>query len=618
MKNIKFLQLTAAALAATASVSLFANPATAPYDPSNFQAQLQVSIAKETDIVHFIRDNADPDVFTKTYVLKHADPYEIRAYIRGAVQSKRVDSKRTVVECIKYNDGTGMLIVSAEDYRFVDHPNGIGIDTMIAKLDQPKIKASSGQLNFLYFPTNVSARDLQTMIRNVGANVATTLETDYEVEYGKDTVSYDNELNALFLYSTVSSRKTIEYMLKQYDIPNPEVLMKFAVYEVYAENDGKIGADFQAWKNNEGMDFLSVGARYRDNWTATNAGIGGVNGNLGSNRTQYFNFNPKWNSRYLDLLTAKGHAKIMTSGEIAIKNGKTANLSRLTRMFYDEVVERAPDVLELHYNVADGVVPGTVVGYDNAGTPITVSGAVTSVNAVRAKVSITRADQNGEVPITETRYYLTLQNKGSSFFYKDGALLGDEAQAASVSNIFPVTGWIKTNDLTMYKGPVINTKPSQPFGFNMTVTPAISGEATLVDIVMSNTSLIGWQSSGSPRLSRDSNVTTRVMLGNGTNRFVIGGLEKREIVRSVSGVPILKDLPFIGFFFSSESESTKRSQLILVAECTPITPDTAIKSGIQGDISKLGNDLKDTGKTNYYGFDQWLLDSEKKADWDTY
>ena len=34
----------------------------------------------------------------------------------------------TAVECLKYVDGTGLLIVSAEEYRFKDYENGMGID----------------------------------------------------------------------------------------------------------------------------------------------------------------------------------------------------------------------------------------------------------------------------------------------------------------------------------------------------------------------------------------------------------------------------------------------------------------------------------------------------------
>ena len=36
----------------------------------------------------------------------------------SAIRSRRVDTNLTKVEAVKYADGTGMLIVSAEEYRF--------------------------------------------------------------------------------------------------------------------------------------------------------------------------------------------------------------------------------------------------------------------------------------------------------------------------------------------------------------------------------------------------------------------------------------------------------------------------------------------------------------------
>ena len=61
-------------------------------------------------------------------------------------------------------------------------------------------------------------------------------------------------------------------MLEKYDVPIPQVKLKLTVYEVYSENDEKLGLDFQAWKNNDGMDFFSGGARFRDNWQAVYGG----------------------------------------------------------------------------------------------------------------------------------------------------------------------------------------------------------------------------------------------------------------------------------------------------------------------------------------------------------
>ena len=118
---------------------------TPPYENTQVKAWLKVDIDKSTDTVHFIRDNNDPYVITKIYRLKHADAYEVRPYLRSAVQALRVDGDQTTVECIKYNNGANFVIISAEDFRFAEHSNGMGIDEIVRRLDQAKITSSSGQ-----------------------------------------------------------------------------------------------------------------------------------------------------------------------------------------------------------------------------------------------------------------------------------------------------------------------------------------------------------------------------------------------------------------------------------------------------------------------------------------
>lgn len=95
--------------------------------PTQVQPQLNVEIGKETEQITFVNTNNDPYVYTKVYRLKHADPYEIRPYVMAAIRSRRVNSNVTKVEAIKYQDGTGMLLVSAEEYRFHPVENGMAL-----------------------------------------------------------------------------------------------------------------------------------------------------------------------------------------------------------------------------------------------------------------------------------------------------------------------------------------------------------------------------------------------------------------------------------------------------------------------------------------------------------
>ena len=521
------LALNAAAAAANQQPTGNHNPA---YGSSQVQAQLRLNVESDTDVVHFIRDTADPRIITKAYVLKHADPYSIRPYLREMVQATRVDyaapagapenpdyyniyeKAPTGVECLKYMDGTGMVIVSAEEYRFADHPGGMGIDALVARLDQPGIMNSSGQPKYLYFPKNRPARELQEMVKLVGANVS---NDTVELIGGKDKVEYDSALNCLFFNTALYSRKHIEAMLKRYDIPHPEVRLRYTVYELFAENDGRIGADFQAWKNNDGVNFFSTGAIFRDNWANTFAG--GLTRGAGWADTSYFNFNPKWNTRYLDFLVSRGRGRIAYSGDLAIQNGSTGVIDKQTGLF---LVETAGDTTE----------------NPNAGPELEVAG------------------ESG-------------------------------------------------------------------FRFLLAATPSITAGATTLKLGVYTRSLTGYLSDGKPRVSTYGKLvdglpelTTTVMIGNRGTRFFLGGIEKTETVRVSNGIPLLKDLPGLGWLFSTESESTKKSQLVLVAECELVRPDATLPEEARKTIETIRSREPEAGTVNHYGFGQYYLDPAKRPD----
>ncbi|MHB9138038.1 MAG: hypothetical protein ACYC4Q_01395 [Victivallaceae bacterium] len=657
--------LTAAALSGYGQLAPPLQPATPrannvnasrPYLDTLIDAQLRLNLDNDTDQVHFIKDNNDPYVITKTYILKNANPYEMRPYIRTAVQSLRVAQNNTTVECAKLNDGSGILVVSAEEFRFKEHINGMSIDDIVAKLDQPEMTSSSGQKRYFYFPSYTSARMLADMIRKVGSDVPGDA---LELQQGKDTVVYDPLLNCVFFYTPSYSRKNIEYMLKQYDVPNNEVSVKYSVYEIYSENDGKIGADFQSWKNNEGSDILSTGGRYRSNWSSTWAG--GVN-QSGSSKTQFVNFNPKWNSKYLDFLTAKGKARILTTGELAVKNERIGAIERKTNIYNAEYGKKiADDVIGasyqaltqqtlLNYDAGKSAIPPysnpyvanqkdnyRIRAFDTNGTEIKFSSGNTPF---KGDLTIVKTNVTGS---SLTRYYLQLSNTSIPvYFTKDGANFGQEIEAGGFklekfvdvgdNNVtlsqdtnrgtgIPAyyynyawveqTGWNADNNLTVYKGYQIVTKAApNAYGFKITMNPSVCEDQTIMSVTMNNDSLIGWNSNGTPRIAKSNTVQTKIMISNDANQFYIGGLEKRDVVRSVGGAPFLKDIPFLGWLFSTESESTKLSQLVLVAECVAIKPDTKVKDGIQGDVRKLKEDVSDAGGKNTWGFQQLWVDGK--------
>ena len=494
------------------------NVPTAGYGSSTVQTQLRVDVKDSDKAIRFVRTNTDPFVITKLYTLKHAEPYALRGYLLGVVRGTKINGNPVQVDAVKFNDGRGVLLVSAEDYRFVSNGKGDSIDEIIAKLDQPNIAYSNGRPQFIYFPKVNAAANLKGMVENVGA-----AGNDVEFAGGTDALVVDGGLNALFVAAPPWSWDNIKTQLDQYDRPMPEIRLSYQLIEVSTENDDKLGVDFQSWKNNDGVDLLSVGGRYRNNWAnAFSAGIDGSH----SSRTDYFNFNPKWNSKYFDFLTSTGRAKVVTEGVIVAKNRRQSKISVGTGLFYEEETP-IPDT-DLNDKIIDG----------------------------RDK-------------------------------------LPPEA------------------DLAVKHGNAQNTKAADGFKFELEVTPVVTGKASILPVKVSGVSLLGWNSDGSPRLNK-SEFSTEIQIGNEGKDFVIGGIKRTNVIRSVSGLPFLKDIPVLGWIFSTESETTRHSELVLVAHAEISGPFDNAPENIRNDISGVVDKVS-AGKDNpigNLGFEQLGLDTK--------
>ena len=585
--------------------------------PTQVLPLLNVEVNRETDAITFVNTNNDPFVYTRVYVLKHADPYEIRPFIMAAVRSRRVDTNDTKVEAIRYMDGTGMLIVSAEQYRFEPVENGMSIDQIVAMLDKPGLASETGRKFFLYYPKYWDSATLAALVRRVGMTEA---DDDVELQGGIDTVRADVGLNALMFHTSPFSQKAIERILKEYDAPVTEALVDYKIYEIDSENDGNLGVDFQAWKNGPGADLFAAGARYASGWDFLNNNV--ASNLIKSSHTSAFNFNPKWNSKYLDFLVAKSKAKVITSGRTSIMNRCTGTISSVTR------------------------IPVIEAGEETAGDsgPVTLSDALLipawntdyTLNAVDQEkglaINIRPAGYTGEVVITRTKintrtyYNISLDKSGAYLTRADGKNLGRTCKAYDVSVTLtdntvtpPVTtdvdDWTSAYSYTIRKDKKRVTKQAE-FGFTLELTPEVNTEASQIKVAMSNTNLLGFKGNGEPRTS-ETVLNTSLQMANDGGVFYIGGLEKSALVRSVSKVPFLGDIPFLGWVFSGESESVKKTQIVAVLTVVPVTPDTPVDAGLRDEAGKTVEKLSNFGLKhkllveNEYGFDQYFLDPDK-------
>ncbi len=626
-KNILSLIL----LSILPGVSL-ADPATPPPLPTHVETNLRVDIDKNTQMVHFISTNNDPDIITKTYVLKYADPYELRPYLRRAIRASRINSSNVKVEAIKYNDGTGMLLVSAEDYKFDKKIQGGGmtIDEIIAKLDLPQITSSSGKGEFIYFPKYAPAASLAAMLRQVGMDVPNSVQENTQ---GKDFAYVDRDINAIWFYVSTWSVKHIRSLLSLYDQPYPEVQIVYTVYEIDHENDDKIGADWQAWKNGPGRDLFSAATRYASGWNFAQNMPGPAW--VHNSHTQFVKFSPRWNTRFLDMLAAKGKAKVLTNGIINVVNRMEGHIYAQTQ--YPGFVPGQPyDNISLNEqvrwdNATLAAAPSGFMVTDANGNTFLVSAVdkrgrgISIINpAPRQNIIISRH----KIATQQYAYYMRLDGAAASAtgtqFSGNGQPIGLDVECTILNIIstsvppIPVP-WNNSQQYVIQKDAPRDTavhtlvSPRDRYGFSLSIIPEICGRATVLSISEYNTSLIGFENNGTPRTER-SEVNTKLMVSNDGSTFVIGGIEKKSVINSTSKFPWLGSLPGLGWIFGSESAVGKSSRIVTVLQCRPVQVKTTIPQPIAKDMKEVKAVTKGSGKKpNKLGFDQFLFDPNKKS-----
>ncbi len=203
----------------------------------------------------------------------------------------------------------------------------------------------------------------------------------------------------------------------------------------------------------------------------------------------------------------------------------------------------------------------------------------------------------------------SLVSVGTGLFYEEQTPIPDTTLNGK---IFPSNPKLPPEaDLTLKHGNTQTTKAANGFKFELDVTPVVTGKASILPVKVSGTSLLGWNSNGSPRLNKSA-FETEIQVGNEGKDFVIGGIKRTNVIRSVSGIPLLKDIPVLGWVFSTETETTRHSELVLIARAEIAGPFDRAPNAVQKDISGIVEKVT-SGKDHpirNLGFEQFGLDTK--------
>ena len=185
----------------------------------------------------------------------------------------------------------------------------------------------------------------------------------------------------------------------------------------------------------------------------------------------------------------------------------------------------------------------------------------------------------------------------------------DSKYAGSLDKV--ITGGIKEvfEDIAVEQGNTQKVIPAGNHFFQLSVAGDVHGKASNLTLDLYSTSLIGWEGSGAPRLATSS-FNTKIQLDSNKKEFVVGGITKASVVRSVSGIPLLKDLPVIGWIFSTESDSVKKSQYVLIASAERIDADSQLSEADRADAKAIADKVEKGVQcpVSTLGYQQLLLD----------
>ena len=182
-------------------------------------------------------------------------------------------------------------------------------------------------------------------------------------------------------------------------------------------------------------------------------------------------------------------------------------------------------------------------------------GVMNSAETFGAIIQASATDSNSNILATPS--IMTLDNQEASF------IVGEEVPVITGSSAS------SGNDNPF------QTVERQEVGIKLKVTPQINeGDAVQLTIEQEVSQVLGSTSVDVTFAKRQVNTT---ILADSGQTIVIGGLLDEQVIESVSKVPWLGDLPWIGNLFKSTSSSTKKRNLMVFIKPTIIRDNASIR-----------------------------------------
>ncbi len=253
----------------------------------------------------FLQDDAQLNMVSKVYELKHVMAADLTPWVLGAVKRYSEDSR---VGRLNYKAGGQQFLVVSCPSAMMKY-----IDQIVETLDYPcdvkdnrgSVIAGTGVYRFAYLPKFRKGEVIQEILQN-------------RVKSGDGSTYYDSDSNMIYWQDSKSDGNTVMKWAKKLDHPVPQVELELKVYQVRQSTLNDLGLDYLSWKNGPGMELFAAG--FED------AAVEVMEYALG-NMDQFSSFAyggmfvaPQFDMSFVRMLSQKGDAKIAATGSLTFTN----------------------------------------------------------------------------------------------------------------------------------------------------------------------------------------------------------------------------------------------------------------------------------------------------------
>ena len=273
-----------------------------------------VNAEEKVQKITFIEDDAQKDMASKIYTLKHTKAADIAPFIRSAVVRY---SENSNVSTVEDNERNRQMLIVSTGVDMIEH-----VDKLVAALDRPVKIAKTSNITgdgIAYGVYQPQFRATANMLDIIVKGEISSGEADSDMQL-------DKKRNMFYFKDTPATVEDIKAKLAWLDKPIPQVRLELKVYQVRDSDLKDIGIDYLSWKNGPGLNLFEAGynalklkgAEYLIEMLGTGADIAG-NATWGFGG---FYTAPAFDLSFLRLLQQNGKATVSSSASVIITNNR--------------------------------------------------------------------------------------------------------------------------------------------------------------------------------------------------------------------------------------------------------------------------------------------------------